>query len=185
MICTMGLSGCGQTKSSHSSAASSSTKLVMHKYTTAQLQSRYDQICNLTVRPLLKLVYGTSVDDLKPTLKRNQTKLEHLALELKNNSSNTATTQALSGYVTDAEAVLKAVSDNNQTEFNAATKKFFKKSSNIAKSNFSGHTPQSLITYSQAVQSAAKANSSSSSSSSSSTTSSSSSTTSSSSHSSK
>lgn len=168
LVCGLALAGCGQGKNSKNSSSSSSTTLVTHKYTNAQLQSRYDRICDLAVNPLLKMVHGTSIDDLKPTLKKNRAKLEDLALELKNNSTNADTTKALSGYVTDAEAVLTAVGDNNQTEFNTATKKFFKTSSTIGRQSFGGHTPTSLVTYSQAVQNTAKISSSSSSSASSS-----------------
>lgn len=145
MLC-LGLSGCQSTNKPKSSTAPSTT-IKSNKYSTQDLQKRYDRICDQVMQPITAIYYSATTAELQKQAKTNLAKLDAINLELQNNTTTPELTQALQHYVTTAKSVLTAINKNDGKTYSTATKAFSTETSSIAGKYFQNQMPTSMTKY--------------------------------------
>lgn len=151
VILVFGLSACKSTESGTATKSSSkqATVITSKNYTTAELEKRYVKIADVVMKPLEQASYKESQATIKKTATAGQTTLAEVKLELQDNNSNQALTQALLKYLTAAQKMLTTMLGTNQAAYTAASKEFSLQSSTIAKTYFNGQLPASMVNYSK------------------------------------
>lgn len=156
-------SGHNSSTSASKSASSSKTVIASKKYTTQQLQARYNKITDAVIKPLSMASYSDSSKNIIKQINVGKGQLQDISLQLQDNTSNPTLNKALINYIKISETMLTQMTGTDKNAYKQTTTEFNKQASSIARTYFNGAFPQSMVTYSQRMSAASSSSASSSS----------------------